>query len=386
MAETFAGNTERMQPSQLVVGPLAGYTVGLTTGNPQNIQNQLLSDSGAVCITAPMTTQSAVDSTRLEVATLGINADETDFVLLTSAHGVERWIQTCDSLGLGPLLRDLLSNVPLLVVGPDTAGSLVTEGFSPFLVSPSHDVRELTEAIAASEIENPRVVVQLDGFGSADLCAELRTHTDHVAEIPVYRTVDSSNADSAERLLSAVRDRQVHGLTFICPDDVNSFFDLVDKREMVETIGAALASDVEVFCIDDATKTALAEWSSATPHVPQRSGIGDLVLLVANRLRALSTDFFLAGIAVRLQGMMAVLDHETVVMLTARERSLLQVLLGRPGVVYSKQALLRLVWEGSATDPHAVEVAIARLRRTLGPAGGGIETIVRRGYRVRTEL
>jgi uroporphyrinogen-III synthase len=39
------------------------------------------------------------------------------------------------------------------------------------------------------------------------------------------------------------------------------------------------------------------------------------------------------------------------------------------------------VW-GEVGDEHVVEVTVARLRRRLGAAGGGIETVVRRGYRL----
>ncbi|MBW3646014.1 MAG: winged helix-turn-helix domain-containing protein, partial [Actinobacteria bacterium] len=44
----------------------------------------------------------------------------------------------------------------------------------------------------------------------------------------------------------------------------------------------------------------------------------------------------------------------------------------------------RSVWGDESADPHAVEVAVGRLRRRLGPAAGGLETVPRRGYRLAT--
>ena len=67
--------------------------------------------------------------------------------------------------------------------------------------------------------------------------------------------------------------------------------------------------------------------------------------------------------------------------LTDRERSVLEVLSERQGVVVSKQALLQRVWNDDS-DEHAVEVTVGRLRRRLGPAGSSIETVMRRGYRL----
>jgi uroporphyrinogen-III synthase len=70
------------------------------------------------------------------------------------------------------------------------------------------------------------------------------------------------------------------------------------------------------------------------------------------------------------------------VRLTDRERDVLRVLAERPGVVMSKRALLRRVWGHRETDEHAVEVTVARLRQRLGITGSGIETVIRRGYRL----
>ena len=67
--------------------------------------------------------------------------------------------------------------------------------------------------------------------------------------------------------------------------------------------------------------------------------------------------------------------------LTGRESQVLSALTERPGVVISKAKLLSTVWGSAESDPHVVEVTIGRLRRRLGPAAAGIETVMRRGYR-----
>lgn len=77
----------------------------------------------------------------------------------------------------------------------------------------------------------------------------------------------------------------------------------------------------------------------------------------------------------------AVVDGEPVA-LSPRERRVLAALAERPGVLLSKTALLERAWPGEIADQHAVEAAVARLRRRLGPAGRCIETVVRRGYRL----
>ncbi len=71
------------------------------------------------------------------------------------------------------------------------------------------------------------------------------------------------------------------------------------------------------------------------------------------------------------------------VALTQRERQILQLLLGAPDRIHSRERILNAVW-GSTEDPltNIVDVYVARLRKKLGPAGKAIETIRGVGYRL----
>jgi uroporphyrinogen-III synthase len=63
--------------------------------------------------------------------------------------------------------------------------------------------------------------------------------------------------------------------------------------------------------------------------------------------------------------------------------ALLRELAARPGHVFSRTALGKLL-PGESTDGHAVEVAIARLRTTLGDPAI-VQTVVKRGYRLAVQ-
>ncbi len=74
--------------------------------------------------------------------------------------------------------------------------------------------------------------------------------------------------------------------------------------------------------------------------------------------------------------------------LTPKEFSLLRYFMARAGHVLSQEDLLEHVWDENA-DPftNTVRVTVMTLRRKLAEAGEGqpIETMVGRGYRLRTE-
>lgn len=68
--------------------------------------------------------------------------------------------------------------------------------------------------------------------------------------------------------------------------------------------------------------------------------------------------------------------------MSEREAAVLAHLTERAGTIISKEALARALW-APGTDPHLVEVTIARLRQRLGHDRLIIETVRRRGYVIR---
>ncbi|HVJ04008.1 MAG TPA: response regulator transcription factor, partial [Sphingomonas sp.] len=71
---------------------------------------------------------------------------------------------------------------------------------------------------------------------------------------------------------------------------------------------------------------------------------------------------------------------DTVLGLTRRELSLLEILLARQTHVFSKAQLLdQLFGYNAEPSENSVEVMIARLRRKLAGAGAGVEITTQRG-------
>ncbi|MCM8749662.1 response regulator transcription factor [Thermomicrobiaceae bacterium CFH 74404] len=69
--------------------------------------------------------------------------------------------------------------------------------------------------------------------------------------------------------------------------------------------------------------------------------------------------------------------------LTPNEFRLLHLLLRNPGRAFSRSYLLDTVWDEPVVGDRAVDNAIHRLRRKLGPLGERIETVWGVGYRLR---
>ncbi len=95
------------------------------------------------------------------------------------------------------------------------------------------------------------------------------------------------------------------------------------------------------------------------------------------------TDLLVDGHRLRLAGSTIRIDAGPAITIGARERQVLDALVERSGAVVSKRDLLRAVWGNKQRGVHVVEVTVARLRQRLGPAATGVETVIRRGYRIR---
>ncbi len=129
-------------------------------------------------------------------------------------------------------------------------------------------------------------------------------------------------------------------------------------------------------------RTGATDAGIADPLVPTAGRLGLLVRALCDRLVAERRTVAMAGVDVVLRGLVAVVGEERV-RLNSRERALLDTLAARPGTVLSRPVLLKEVWRSTGADPHAVKVAIARLRPRLGPAGAALVTVPGRGYRLQ---
>ena len=69
--------------------------------------------------------------------------------------------------------------------------------------------------------------------------------------------------------------------------------------------------------------------------------------------------------------------------LTAREYSILRVLMENKGRIISREQLLDMVWGyNNDTDERVLDTHIRNLRKALGENGKLIKTVVRRGYKI----
>lgn len=371
----------------MITGPLAGYTIGVTADRRADEQIKLLTGRGAECIHAPVIKTHPLGSEEdLRTATEAVIAGPPALAVLTTGLGVRGWLEAADAIQLGDRLRDVLGDVELLARGPKANGALVTAGFEVAWTAPRARYDDIIDLLAERDVRGVTVAVQLDGAGASDLCDRIEALGASVIRVPVYRWSLPEDTSSAERLLRSVAERRVDAVTFTARPAVENFLEIAAFSGLLDEVVGALSTTVDAFCVGPVCAAGFDDHPSVPVFVPQRHRLGGMVQQIAARFAERGDQIELGGTRVRVQGKMLVIDdggaEPHVARLSDRERALLTVLMERPGVVYSKRDLLRQVWNGTEADEHLVEVTVARLRQRLGAAGTGLETVVRRGYRI----
>lgn len=363
--------------------PLAGFTVGVTADRRAAEQAELLRRRGAEVVHGPVIrTLPLTDGPALEAATEALIAEPPDTLVALTALGIRSWFEAADGRERGDALRAALSGATILARGPKAAGALATIGLEAAWRAPGESSAELAAHLGPA-LGGRRIAVQRDGAAEPVFARALAAAGADVVDVPVYRWELPDDRAPAASLAGAVAEGALDAVTFTSAAAISNLFAIaaeVGGPDLVDGVRAALCGPVVPVCVGPVSAARLAEHGVARPVHPGRFRLGPMVRRVEEELAPRRRVVPLgAGTAV-VQGT-AVAVGDEVVSLSRREAQVLGALVDAGGAVVAKERLARTVWE-PGTDPHVVEVTVARLRRRLGPVGAALQTVPRRGYRL----
>ena len=363
------------------VEPLAGFTIGVTAARRRMELGAALERRGARIVYGPaIRIVPLTDDTELSEATKRCLAAPLDAVVATTGIGFRGWMDAADTWGMAETLTEVLSRATILARGPKARGAVracgLREAWSPDSES---STEVLAHLLAHHDVDGKRVAVQLHGEPLPDLVQSLRKAGADVIEVPVYRWVPPDDEQPLRRLIDAVAAGAVDAVAFTSAPAATNFLRTADDQGCGDEVRAALSTRVLVACVGPVTAAPLVR--EGIPVVePVRARLGALVRELVEQIPARQATLLpVADHSLELRGQAVVLDG-ALIPLAGASMSLLRELASRPGQVFSRDELVKLL-PGDGCDGHAVEVAIGRLRTALGdPAIIG--TVVKRGYRL----
>lgn len=362
---------------------LTGYSIGVTADRRSEDQISLLEGRGANCLHGPtIRTHALRPEAEIRAATEEFLANPPDVMILTTGIGVRGWLEAIELVGLADEVRAVLENCELISRGPKSKGAAVTADYEVSWNAPNALYTEIVDYLQDRGVDGVKVAVQQDGSASEPLIDELAAIGADIHIIPVYRWTLPEDDSRAVTLIKAAIDGRVDAVTFTARPAVQNMAEIAERHGLLDDLQAAFDGRVKAFSIGPVCAVAIRDAGFGEPIEPRVSRLGSLVTCVTDELAATNRTIQIGGHDVEIRGASISVDGAEFDTMAVREREVLDVLAERPGVVWSKQDLLKNVWCQPDGDPHVVEVTVARLRRRLGPAGDGVETVMRRGYRI----
>jgi uroporphyrinogen-III synthase len=367
----------------MTLGEMSGFVVGVTADRRADEQIAMLRRRGAEILHGRVihTHPVGVDGPMSE-ALHQLVEQPPELTVLSTGIGVRGIVEAAEYLGLAERLVDALGRSRVYARGPKAHGAAVTVGIPVHWQTPSGVSAEiLAELEKTGGVSGRRVAVQLDGAEAQPLARAFEARGAEVVAIPVYRWSLPSDTAGALRLAQAIADRRVDAVTFTARPQVECLSEIAETVGLLDSLRLGFTRGVAAVCVGPVCADAAVEAGFGEPIVPVRPRLGSMVATLADALARRTVTFELSGEQAMLRGRLFEMAGMQV-QLAEKERDVLSALARRPGVVLSKSELLSVAWVGEKADEHAVEVAVARLRRRLGSQGHLLETVFRRGYRL----
>lgn len=374
--------------------PLAGFTVGVTAARRHEELSTLLERRGARVVYAPaIRLLPLVDDVGLHDATMEVLRRPIDDLVVTTGIGLRCWLEAAAGWGLRADLLRALQSARILTRGPKARGAVRAAGLTESWSPKSEESEEMLADLLTGDLVGRRIAVQLYGEPIPGFVSTLRRAGAEVVDVPVYRWARTDDVTPLRRLVGQAVAGTIDAITFTSAPAVAATLAVAEEDDLDGPLIEALRGPVVAACVGPVTAAALEQQDVPTLR-PERARLGALVraLTVGLPVRR-SRSVAVCGHLLELRGHAVILDGRLRPIAPA-PMAILRALARRPGHVVSRAELCGVLpgrpLPGAIVDPatarpradeHAVEMAVARLRRGLGPAGI-VQTVVKRGYRL----
>lgn len=357
---------------------LSGCVVLVTADRRAGELGGALVRRGATVRHAPSLSMLAhVDDANLVETTRSIIDSPPDVVVVTTGIGFRAWIEAADAVGLADRLTATLAGTRLVARGPKARGAIRAAGLTADWVAESETSAEIGALLLDEGVAGLDVVVQYHGAGDDGLSEAFAAAGAAVRHVVLYRWGPPADPALVRESVRAVVDHEIDVVTFTSAPGAAAW--LAAAREIGLLEAVVTAPGVLWAAVGPVTARPLRD-VGLDPLLPDRGRLGSFVRAIVTHYSEQDSVRTVAG-ELRIRRGGAVLDGH-VLPLTPSGLAVLRLLTHAHGAVVTREEVLDVL-PGDSRDPHAAEVAIARLREVVGREA--IRTMVKRGYRLALE-
>lgn len=249
-----------MNAAQIIpeVGPLAGFSVGLTAARRREEFGAALQRRGATVMYGPAIEIVQVDDDdALRSVTQSCIEQPPDIVVATTGIGFRAWIEAADGWGIGEELLARMRSATLLARGPKARGAMRAAGLSGEWSPESESSTEVLERLLTMDLRGRRIAIQLHGEPLPDLVQALREAGATVVEVQLYRWQPPADTGPHLRLCRAAADGSLDAVAFTSAPAAASFLMAVAELGLTEQLRARMQHQVLAFAVGPVTAAPL---------------------------------------------------------------------------------------------------------------------------------
>ena len=366
--------------SPLLPLPLSGFRIAVTSNRRSEELVEALERRGAEVTHAPLLKLAPLDDEAMLVEqTKRLIELRPETVIITTAYGLRRWVDSAEAAGLGHELCQCLKTAKLYVRGAKAHGAIRALGFHAAGVAKSGTTAELL-TLLANEISGQTVAVQLHADSDHGLPLALRElGAPRVLKVEPYRWLDTGSEQHLSTLVESLCAGHFDAITFTSAPSVHALLSAAHSRNRGSALIRSLNERVVVATVGPVTAAPLLAAGVTGALVPERHRMGAMILQLVDHLRELGTlsTPTIYG-ACDLRGRTLSVNGERCE-LSPGQTEILRRLMQAAGSVVTREELVALL--PAISSNHALDMALSRLRRTL-PHPNLITTVIKRGYRI----
>lgn len=357
---------------------LAGTRILVTAQRRSEELSSALERRGASVIVAPtLGVVSGVDEQGLLEKTREMLETPVDAVVVNTGIGFRSWFDTVMAAGLDEEFLAALDKVRLIARGPKARGALQAAGLKADWVAESETSQEILDFLLAEGVDGDRIAIQHHGAGDVAFEERLRLAGATLVSLEVYRWGPAPDPKAVTEACLSVAAGEYDAVLFTSAPGAAAFLDELEAQGVAEIVrDLSVDSRLLLAAVGPMTAEPLTA-AGMMPVWPDRSRLGALVRHVILTLGERSPGISTPEGTLRIRAAAATLDHEPLA-LSPTGLAVLRRLAREPGRVVSREHLLHAL-PGDSSDPHAAEVAVARLREAIAPRQL-VRTVIKRGY------
>ena len=370
------------EPTRPALGQvMAGCTVLITADRRSGELAAALERRGATTRHAPaLSMVSHVDDDALIAATRGLLEDAPDVVVVTTGVGFRAWVEAADAHGLADDLLAVLDRARLVARGPKARGAIQAAGLQADWVAESETSAEVAEVLLSEGVSGLHVAIQHHGAGADGLDVVFAKAGAQVSALVVYRWGPPPDAAAVRASVRAAAAGEIDAVAYTSAPGAEAWMRAVEDEGLLDAVVVRFVDGAMVAAAVGPVTAGPLESRGIPTLQPDRGRLGALVRTLVGHYEHLES-VALATVAgpLVIRARVAVLDGK-VLPLSPTGVEVLRLLAAAGGDVVPRERVLDVL-PGVSRDPHAVEVAVARLREAAGRRDL-VKTVVKRGYRL----